>query len=193
MRMTPLDIRKQPFRKAMRGFDPEQVNGFLVQVADEFETLIKQNNELMTQLKLCQKRLEDYTKIEKTLNDTLLTAQKATDDARLNAQKEAELIIKDAQIRADRYEEDARSRVHNLEAELISLKTQRDSFLTRFKSMLRDQMGLLQIIGDSYTKDVNGGRGAPEKKNTVSAYETITDFSPQSELTTIFETEEESQ
>jgi cell division initiation protein len=189
MRLTPLDIRKQPFRKTLRGFDPEQVNGFLVQVADEFGEIVRQNNDLLTQLKISQKRIEEYAKIEKTLNDTLLTAQKATDDARMNAQKEAELILKDAQIRADRYELESRARVHGLEAELISLRTQRDSFLTRFKSMLRDQLGLLDVISDSYASE-NRKAGGPAKKG-VAAYEPISDFSPQSELTTIFETDEE--
>jgi cell division initiation protein len=189
MRITPLDIRKQPFRKTLRGFDPEQVNGFLVQVADEFGEVVRQNNDLLAQLKMSQKRIEEYSKIEKTLNDTLLTAQKATDDARMNAQKEAELILKDAQIRADRYEQESRARVHTLEAELISLKTQRDSFLTRFKSMLRDQLGLLDVIRDSYTTE--NKKAAASAKKTVTAYEPVADFSPQSELTTIFETDEE--
>jgi cell division initiation protein len=148
MRITPLDIRKQPFRKKMFGFDPDEVNSFLEMIASEFETIIAQNNETMTHNKLMQQKLEDYSKIEKTLNETLLTAQKATDDSRHNAQKEAELIIKDAQIRAGRYEDESRRRVHELESELVSLKNQRDSFLARFRSMVKTQLDLLGIISD---------------------------------------------
>jgi cell division initiation protein len=130
------------------GFDPDQVNSFLEMVAGEFETLIRKTDELSNQIKYTQKRLEDYEKIEKNLSDTLLTAQRSTDEAKLNAQKEAELIIKDAQIRSDRYEDEARNRVHKLDAELLSLRAQRDSFLTRFRSMLRDQLALLEVISD---------------------------------------------
>jgi cell division initiation protein len=148
MRITPLDIRKQPFRKKMFGFDPDEVNSFLEMIAAEFEGIIAQNNDIMTNSKLMQQKLEEYTKIEKTLNETLITAQKATDDSRHNAQKEAELIIKDAQIRAARYEDDSRRRVHELESELVSLKNQRDSFLARFRSMLKTQLDLLGIISD---------------------------------------------
>jgi cell division initiation protein len=149
MRITPLDIRKQPFRKKLMGFDPDEVNSFLEMVASEFEAINRRHDELLTQLKQCQTQLEQYTRIEKTLNETLITAQRATDEARLNAQKESELILKDAQIRADRYEEESRRRVHELEADLMTLKTQRESFLTRFKSMLRDQLALLDVINDS--------------------------------------------
>lgn len=164
MRITPLDIRKQPFRKTVMGFDKDEVNSFLEMVANEFEPIIKQNDELTTTVKLLQERIDEYAKIEKTLNETLLTAQRVTDEARLNAQKEAELILKDAQIRADRYEDQSRMKVNNLESDLISLKTQRDSFLTRFKSMLRDQLALVEVISGSLKDKKNSDKKNAEKE-----------------------------
>lgn len=146
MRITPLDIRKQPFRKTMRGFDPDAVNSFLEMVASEYETIIGENNTFATRIKNLEQKLEGYEKIERMLNETLLTAQRATDEARVNAQKEAELIIKDAMIRAQRYEDEARSRVNTLESELVSMRNQRDSFLARFKAMLTTQLNLLGVI-----------------------------------------------
>jgi len=173
MHISPLDIRKQRFRKTFMGFDPDQVNSFLEMVAGEFETLIRSTDDLSTQLKHVKERLEGYEKIEKTLSDTLLTAQRSTDEARLNAQKEAELIIKDAQIRADRYEDESRRRVHALEAELISLKAQRDSFLTRFRSMIRDQLALLEVISDGLTGEdarrTGQGRGKSDDEHETMA------------------------
>jgi len=160
MRITPLDIRKQPFRKTLMGFDKDEVNSFLEMVANEFEQIIKQNDGLTGKVKIVEERIDGYAKIERTLNETLLTAQRATDEARLNAQKEAELIIKDAQIRADKYEDQSRMKVNNLESDLHSLKTQRDSFLARFKSMLRDQLALVEVISGSLKDKDNGGQKA---------------------------------
>ena len=165
MRITPLDIRKQPFRKTVMGFDRDEVNSFLEMVASEFEQINKQNDELATKVKLLQERIDTYEKIEKTLNETLITAQRATDEAKLNAQKEAELIIKDAQIRASKYEDRSRQKVNELESELMSLRTQRDSFLARFKSMLRDQLALLDVISGSI-KDKDGSGKSIIKKDT---------------------------
>jgi cell division initiation protein len=165
MRISPLDIRKQPFRKTLRGFDKDAVNSFLEMVATEFEKMIKQNDELATKVKVLQARVDEFEKIEKTLNETLLTAQRATDEARVNAQKEAELIIKDAQIRADKYEDASRRNVSKLESELISLKIQRDSFLARFKSMLRDQLSLVDVICESIEDEKKGGTDSKKGKN----------------------------
>ena len=164
MRITPLDIRKQPFRKTMMGFDKDEVNSFLEMVASEFEQIIRQNDELSTKVKTLEASIDSYTKIEKTLNETLLTAQRATDEARLNAQKEAELILKDAQIRADKYEDQSRMKVNHLESDMNSLKTQRDSFLVRFKSMLRDQLALLEVVSGSLK----------DKDDTKSKSQTLT-------------------
>ncbi|MBN2035854.1 MAG: DivIVA domain-containing protein [Chitinispirillaceae bacterium] len=147
MRITPLDIRKQPFRRTLRGFDPDAVNSFLEMVATEFEGIIRQNSEFATRIKQLEEKVEGYAKIERTLNETLLTAQKITDEARVNAQKEAELIIKDATIRAGVQENEIRQRVMQLENDLASLKNHRDTFLARFRGMLTTQLNLLSVIG----------------------------------------------
>jgi len=163
MRITPLDIRKQPFPRAFRGFEPDAVNSFLEHVAGEYEVLIRQNNDFATQVKSLEQQLERYTGIERVLNETLMSAQRSSDEARVNAQKEAELIIKDAQVRADRYEDEARHRVNLLESEIISIRNQRDSFLARFKAMLSTQLNLLEVIsGDLRSGD--GQEAAPAQQ-----------------------------
>ncbi|KMQ51269.1 Cell division initiation protein DivIVA [Chitinispirillum alkaliphilum] len=183
MRITPLDIRKQPFPRAIRGFDSDAVNSFLEMVAGEYETIIRQNSEYGMQIKNLEQKLDSYVKTEKVLNETLLTAQRATDEARVNAQKEAELIIKDAKIRADRYEDEARQRVHRLESELISLRNQRDSFLARFKAMLSTQLNLLEVISGDL-KQAREERAAPlvdcDKED-----ETMDEVPPQPDLSSL--------
>lgn len=184
MHISPLDIRKQRFRKTLMGFDPDQVNSFLEMVAGEFEILNRKSDEFSNQLKNVETKLEGYEKIEKNLNDTLLTAQRSTDEARLNAQKEAELILKDAQIRSDRYEDESRKRVNELEAELHSLKAQRDSFLTRFRSMLRDQLSLLDVISDDMSVSAQGSQ-SKRGNERVEEDETMAEVPPQSNESSI--------
>jgi DivIVA domain-containing protein len=37
MRIAPLDLRQQRFKKAVRGFDPTEVVAFLTEAADDYE------------------------------------------------------------------------------------------------------------------------------------------------------------
>ena len=46
MRITPLDVRKQEFRKAVRGLDADEVQAFLATVADEYEFVLTDNKKL---------------------------------------------------------------------------------------------------------------------------------------------------
>jgi len=178
MKITPLDIRKQPFRKTLYGLDPDQVNSFLEMVAAEYEALLRSRDEQAMLLKTAEQKLEHYEKIEKVLNETLLTAQKATDEARVKAQKEAELVLKDAQIRAGRYEDDAHDRVRRLDADLVSLKNQRDSFLARFKAMLKTQLELLQTISEDLGSAPRGLRADAEE-------ETMAEVPPQPDISSM--------
>ncbi|ERP39074.1 DivIVA domain-containing protein [Chitinivibrio alkaliphilus] len=154
MEITPIEIRNYKFRKQLfNGLDEDHVMSFLQQIADEVADLSAKNNAMATKIKELTGQVGHYKKIEHTMNETLMTAQRATDDARANAQKEAELILKDAQVRADRYEDETRSRIHELTGEIRSLQAQKESFLARFRAMLRDQLSYLDVMGGHLDDD----------------------------------------
>ena len=62
MRVTPLDIRKQPFPKTFRGYDTEAVNSFLEMIASEFEKAIKQVNMLDAEVESLKAQIKVYEK-----------------------------------------------------------------------------------------------------------------------------------
>lgn len=147
MKITPLEIRKHPFKKVRwGGVNEDQVHNLLNQVASELEELRLENGILSAKIKEQDNSLLRYHNIEETLSDTLLTAQRATDDAKANAQKEAELIVKEAQVRADAYENGVSAKVRELEAEIRSLEVQKESFLQRFRTLLSDQLSFLDVM-----------------------------------------------
>ena len=78
MKLTPLDIRKQEFKKIMRGYDPVEVDTFLDMVASDLEEALKQQKESRERIIELETQLKDYRQIEKTLQQTLLQAQEAT-------------------------------------------------------------------------------------------------------------------
>ena len=50
MRITPMDIRQQQFRVRFRGFDRQEVDTFLADVAEDYERLVKENALLKEQV-----------------------------------------------------------------------------------------------------------------------------------------------
>lgn len=139
MKITPLDIRKQEFRKSVRGFDVHEVEAFLEMVANEMEELVKENTSFSEKLRELDQKVEDYRRMEKTLQDTLTSAQRTTDELRRNAEKEAELLVRNAKIQVDHLLEEARTKIVTLKAEIASLQAQRDAFLANFKGLVDAQ------------------------------------------------------
>ena len=75
MKITPLDIRKQEFTKALRGFDPVEVQSFLDMVSEEFEGLVKENESLRSDAKKLKNQLGEYQEIEIVKIDTISAAK----------------------------------------------------------------------------------------------------------------------
>lgn len=139
MKFAPIDIRKQSFPKRMRGFDVEEVRSFLEMVADDYEKIAQEHGMLSEKVRYLNERLEEYHNLEKTLQNSILTAEQAASDSRERSRLEAQTIIGDAQVRAERILEDSRSRLRMLAEQISHLATQKDLFIQRFQGLLDAQ------------------------------------------------------
>lgn len=146
MKLTPLDIRKQEFKKAFRGVDPEEVEAFLSMVADEFELLIREKNHLNDELIKLRTQLKDYQQVEHTLRETLVKAQNTVDESRANSKREAEIVIQEAELKAEQIIREAREDLQHLRQELRLVKTQKESFAKRLRHLLESQIELLEVM-----------------------------------------------
>jgi cell division initiation protein len=146
VKITPLDIRKQEFRKSFKGYDKNEVDIFLEMLAKEIENIVRDNKRMAEQLKELDSKIEDYKRMEKTLQDTLTSTQKATDDIRRNARKEAEMILQKAKLQASEIIESAASKVKDLQSQISALRSQRDGFVIQLRSFLSSQLKMLEEV-----------------------------------------------
>ncbi len=152
MKLTPLDIRKQEFKKTMRGFDPDEVEAFLSMAADEMELLIRERNQTNDELIKLRTQLKDYQRVEHTLRETLVRAQSTVEESRANSRREAEIIIHEAELQADNILKEAREELMDLRHEISLVKTQKESFSRRLRHLLQSQIELLDVMEmDEYT------------------------------------------
>jgi len=148
LKLTPIDIRKWEFKKGMRGYDKYEVQAFLELAAEEFEKLQQDRREFEQKSKRLEKEIEEYRRVEKSLQDTLVSAKETTDRSMENSRKEAELIVGDAELHADKILEGARKKASRIEDEITRLTVLRDSFSVKLKSILSSQVELLDMFGE---------------------------------------------
>ena len=144
MRITPLDVRKQEFRKAVRGYDSDEVRGFLTTLAEEYETVLVDNKSLRETVAQQDEKLKEYTKLESTLRDTLMTAQQVMADTKENAAHEGQLIVEEARQQAHRILSECRVHTEELRREIIMLRQEKETYLARFRSLAQAQIQFVE-------------------------------------------------
>lgn len=147
--MTPMDIRNTEFKKGFRGYSEEEVDLFIDKVVSDYEKLYKENIELKDKLASINERLESYSEIEKTLQNTLIIAQRTSEDIIANARKEAEIIIRESDENKRKIIADANQDVISINKEYEEMRKQLQIFKTRYKTFLESELNNL----DSYFKE----------------------------------------
>jgi len=123
MRITPLDVRQQQFTvRTFRGFDVQEVDGFLQDVAEDYETVLKENALLKEQLAVLEERARGFADLERALQDTLVTGQRMSEELKATARREAQLIVDEAQLRSEKVLDEARAEEARIRADMHSLK-----------------------------------------------------------------------
>jgi cell division initiation protein len=152
MRITPLDIRKQEFRKTMRGLDSDEVYAFLITVADEYEAVLSDNKRLREHIVQLEERLTEFKSMETNLRNTLMTAEKVTADAKENARKEADLIVRGAEVEAVKSAEAIRAHTQQLRREILELKKHKDNYVTRLRTLLDSHRSVIDGFEEDFAE-----------------------------------------
>jgi cell division initiation protein len=146
MNITPLDITQKQFKKLFRGLDPEEVEAFLGLVAVEFESLVKDVLALREDNQRKAEEIAEYKRRERTLQETLVTAQKASEEIRESARKEAEITISDAELQAEKIVQAAHARFLRIVDDINELKRQRIQFETNVRTIVESHVKLLEAF-----------------------------------------------
>ena len=145
--ITPLDIENKKFsKKAINGYNPEEVDDFLDEVIKDYELLFRQSSDNKNKIEELNSKLEHYNKIESTLQNTLVMAQSAADEVKRAAEKQAEQIIKEAENKARESTMGIEQQITDRKKELENVQKQFDVYKAKMESLLISQLELLKQI-----------------------------------------------
>jgi cell division initiation protein len=162
MKITPLDIKKQEFKKVLRGYDPIEVDAFLDTLSNEFSDMLKQMKELKEQYIEMEIQLRDFKQKERDLQQILMQAQETSARSVENARKEGELIIQEAELKASQIVDHGRMEVMKAKEELANLKAKKEVLISRLKVLLNSEIELIKNLESDDTvqaADVTQGTG----------------------------------
>ncbi len=151
MRLSAIDIKKQEFKKTMRGYDVSEVEAYLDTVGNTFENLFREIEMLREQItKLTEEKEELATEIqvyrenEKTFQKAIVKSQDMAEDIVDNAKKRAELIIKEAEFLSSKTKVQAQEQFYNLKQELEELRQKNEAVIDDIKNYLTDKLNSIE-------------------------------------------------
>lgn len=123
------DAKNVEFRKAVRGYNPEDVDKFIDEVIATLEQNKKEKIDLVKKLDILAKRIEQYRKDEENVRGALINAEKVKGSAVKEAEQKVSDLLVEAKAEAKRIIYDANASV--VEQKNNYLKLQADAVVLR--------------------------------------------------------------
>jgi len=144
--LTPLDIRKQEFRKTLRGYDTLGVEDFQMRVADALERAMRERQVLEERVSALTEQLRVFREREKAMNEALVAAQQLRQDSRAAAEREGQVIVREAEAEAKRLLDEARSAQNAVQIKMAETERQFQQYMGGFRALLERQLAELRAL-----------------------------------------------
>ena len=167
MKLTPMDINNKEFKRGLRGYNAEEVDEFLDEVVENYEEMYKENSNLKEKLANLNGKIEYYSKIETTIQNTLLLAQNAAEQAKSSAKKEAELMVKNANETAQKILDKAHNDVIQINDEYEKVKQEFIKFRAKYRNFMNTQMETFDALEKDFIKNYNLGESGEESPKDI--------------------------
>ena len=145
----------EKFKRSINGYNIDEVNAFIDDVITKVELIITEEKKIKNDIVIKEKKireLEDailrYQNMENQLHTSLLNAEQNGEYIKRVAKSEGNAIISEAKRNANRIISDALIRAEKTEHETQMLKNNISLFKSKVKSMLNEQLEIVDKIDD---------------------------------------------
>jgi len=150
MAVTIQMIETKEFKTKAHGYDPEEVDIFLDEIADEFEEMQGEIQALRNAARQQSSAPAPApapppasVEAAETVQKLLANAQRVSDETVADARVQADTILAEARAKAETLITEAKKESTRLHDSLDSLRTAANDYRTRFKNLVDDQTRVL--------------------------------------------------
>jgi len=144
--VTPLDLATPRFKTSVRGFDRREVAEFLAELAGDYEKALRDADRLRDDLGRALAVVQEHKEQERSLQATLMTAQKLADEIRHTAEQESERIIAEGHARAAAILDATAPRADGLDREIAALRERRGQAAAELAATIATLQDTLQVL-----------------------------------------------
>lgn len=157
MTIGPEDIERAVFKERFRGYDPDQVDRFLDQVASSLAALRAERDELAAERETLRGGgmapvpslgPGGGEHMDALIKRTLHAAQRSAEELLADARRQAGELLEDARGRAEREREQARAEAELVRRAAAELRAFRDDYRGRLHAIMSEQLAALDRAGE---------------------------------------------
>ena len=159
MDLSPNDIRNYEFPNQMRGYDKEEVDSFLDQIATVLENMKQETLRLSMENDSVKSQLESLKQFEDTIKGAAIDARQNADTTIANAKEKSEKMLSEAKQEAENLVGSQESKLKDYNQQLERLEHTKSSFVDEIKDIINLHLKMVNKISDqqfSYTPDPTG-------------------------------------
>jgi cell division initiation protein len=145
MSVNRVDILNHSFSRTLRGYNPEEVDNYLQDVADTLARLGDDRVRLTNLTTRLEEQLQRYAERENAVRETLLISRRMAEELKSAAQKEAQLLIEAAQNRAENLTNQANQRLARILDEIAEARKLKAQFEFKVRSVIEGHLKLLEL------------------------------------------------
>ncbi len=158
--LTPIDLETKEFKKkALGGYDCEEIDQFMAMLFQDYKTIYMENVALKDKVNMLSAAVTKYKSMEDVLQNTLIVAQTTSDELKSSAHDRAKIIMEDAENKAQQTVFEAQKAVSVAKTELKAVKTQISNYKLQMLATIRGIYDMVNNIPeDTERNDDNGLR-----------------------------------
>ena len=138
------------FRTSFNGYNKEDVNDFVSEVAKEYESMYTKLKFLNEENARLHDEVEHYKDMQGSFNKAILVAQDASSQIKKMAKDEYKTIIDDAKKNASRIVNEALIKANKIESDSEELKRKTAIFKRKLRQAIESELEAIEDIGEDY-------------------------------------------
>ena len=158
MSLSPNDIRNYEFPSQMRGYDKEEVDSFLDQVATTLENLKQDSLKLSMENDSLKSQLDSLKQFEDSIKGAAIDARQNANSTMSSAKEEADKILSEAKAKAEELVSSKEAMISDYNKQLQRLEETKKSYSIELKDVINVHLRMIEKISEtefSYTNEAD--------------------------------------
>lgn len=149
MDLSPNDIRNYEFDTQMRGFDKEEVESFLEQVATTLDDLKHDLLKKTIEMDSLQKQYDNLKGYEDTIKSAAIDARRNADQTIKDAKNEADQLLSEAKVKSENLIHDKAHEFKEIEAQISNLNDTKKSYHAELKNLIKSHLTMVDEVAEA--------------------------------------------